>query len=265
MKTFLPILILLSFLLNTSICMGQTGKSKPAQKFYERNNRHGFKVSLSSLLNDVAEYIEISYEYAKKDRRSYQFSAGILGLSDNNTLSYFVRGGGGLGAAPPEIISYPQVSNGIFFKASTRYYTSSMKPKHFRMAPSVFRGFYLEPEFIFGFYQRNFFDYTTTAFPGTSSFFAPTPELVTKNINYQAFFLNFGRQGVLERVVLLDFNLGIGFALDNLENIEENRNISESSFFYPVASNLYNHGVITKRNGGLSVALNFSLRVGGIF
>ena len=258
MKTFFPILLILSFLLNTNITIGQTGESQPKENFFERSNRHGLKLSLSSLFNDLSEYIDVSYEYAIRDRRSYQLSVGILGLNRSN-LNYF--GGVGFGAA--EIITYPKVANGAFFKVSTRFYSSSMKPKHFNMAPSVFRGFYFEPEFILGFYKRNYFDYNSAVSP-ISSVFTATPELATKNINYQAVMLNFGRQGVLEKVVLLDFSLGVGLALDNLEPTNDD---SSDSIFGSrgISSDLFNHGVISKQNGGLSLAINVSLRIGGIF
>ena len=264
MKTFFPILILLSFLLNASISMGQTGEAQPDQKFYERNNRHGLKLSLSSLFNDVSEYIDVSYEYSKTDRRSFLVSVGVLGFN-RKSVNYY----SGIGLGTAEIISYPKVGNGVFFKVATRFYSSSMKPKHFKMAPNVFRGFYFEPEFILGFYQRNYFDYSIASVAPFSSFVPVTPELITKNVNYQAVMVNFGRQGVLEKVVLIDFSFGIGFALDNLERVKNDDSQDRISLFITEGSdfsqNQYKHGPVTKQNGSLSLAANVSLRIGGIF
>ncbi len=245
MKTFFPIVILFIFLLSPVISSGQAQEefSIPDKVKYKR---HGLKISLGSLINTEENYIGLSFEYAKKNRQSYQFSAGIKGFNGREINLY--RGPG------LEILNAPRITSGMYLKASTRFYSSSMKPRHFKMNPSIFRGFYMEPEIIIGFYKRNYITYNTSSGFPFSSFV--TPELTNKNINYQALMINFGRQGVLEDVLLLDFHLGFGLALDNIHGIsddEYNRN------------NFNQHGAILKTKKGLSIATNLSIKIGGIF
>ena len=170
-------------------------------------------MSLNSFLYDDKEYLSFAIERSVARRKSYQFEWGIK-IFDGTTLSNYDFSTG-------ETISVPRIANGVFFKFSSRLYSSGMQPRHFKMDPSVFRGFYIEPELVIGFYKRNVSNRAAFSTPFSS---VPPPLnaslFVLESVNYQGVMVNFGRQGVVENLALIDVSLGIGVVKENLEPVK---------------------------------------------
>lgn len=84
--------------------------------------------------------------------------------------------------------------------------------------PNIFRGLYIQPEFILGFYNAHI---TREEFFASSNL--PVPITTTK-VNYQALMINLGGQGVSSNLAVFDYFIGIGLGRDNI-NKDQYRSI----------------------------------------
>jgi len=121
-------------------------KQERTSSFFDKK-RHALKISLQSIILDKGEYISMTYEYLKSRRNSYLFTLGIKG-SNHNTSSYFDSSIG-------DVVTVAEIPNGFFLKFSSRYYSSKRGFRFYKIKPSNFQGYYIEPEFVFGFYNSN--------------------------------------------------------------------------------------------------------------
>jgi len=182
-------------------------KSQIQKIIYQNGREESFKQDLKNpelyadqtknalKLNFIAPllgYTQINFEHNMRPGKSYELALGLIGLGkrEHTTLLYDRKPLGAYFGAGYKYSKLPD-----FINRTERY-------------SHVLQGQYVKTELIFGVYGQ---DIQNT-----------NGDFYRKSTVFGGFMLNLGKQWVLGEEFLIDTYLGIGYALDNLKEDEEN-------------------------------------------
>jgi len=149
-----------------------------------------------------------------------------------------------LGFILPKYITVESL-DGVYLGFGFKFFTTPIQSITKKHNFSVLQGFYIQPELLLGFTNKNIF-----STPPLGAI--PTP-LEKQKINYQIFLSNFGLQTNLPKSLVLDVFIGIGFGRDSLPKRREFLNLNSSTIY---------HQGIFKSNTGFSLAGKAGVRLG---
>ncbi len=146
-----------------------------------------------NFLSPLFGFSEFTYERLLKPGRSYEVALGIIGLGKN-----------------PELMewndkSFRRDAKGIFVEGGLKF----IKLPNFRNSTTrytnIMQGSYLRPDLIIGHYSNNVIVDKGREYQAEK-----------KNVTFGGFTLDLGRQWVFGDKILLDLFVGVGYALDNI-------------------------------------------------
>jgi len=195
------------------------------QEYFETQKKDIFKTSLTS---PILGNFSFSLEHAFQPRRTLEARFSLVYSNKMTT----------------------ETVDGFFIGFGYKFFTSTLHSIKKKQATSIFRGFYIQPELLLGFINKNKF---------TSAFFPPfgvsTIPFEKRKINYQVLLSNFGLQIHLTQSLILDVFGGIGFGFDNAK---------QNNFFSSENPIVYHQGIF-KSNTEFSLAGKAGIRLGIIF
>jgi len=193
------------------------------EEYFKMQKKNVLKTSLTAPL--FGNY-SFSFEHAFRPRRTLEARFSFIYANQYNSESI----------------------DGFYFGFGYKFFNSYVIPSQSKRKNSIFRGFYLQPELLLGFINKNKFSPT---FIGSGSR-RRTP-LLKQKINYQVFLTNLGLQVPLFRGVILDIFGGIGIGRDNFPG--------GGKLFSPQNAAIYHQGIL-KANPGWSFAGKVGVRLG---
>jgi hypothetical protein len=168
-------------------------------ELYADQRKNALKINF---LSPLFGHTQLSFEHSMRPGRSFEITASLIGLGkssrlyfynyDNQTVEYR-RSARGLG-----------VGAGYKFIKVPDFITKGIKYSH------LLQGFYVKPNFYAGVYGQNVVDEKNS-------------QLVIdrQTVFYGSLQIELGKQLILGEKVTFDFYFGLGYALDNIKDDDE--------------------------------------------
>jgi len=163
---------------------------------YKENKKNALKIDF---LSPITGNTTFAYERSLKPGRSIEGTLGIIGLGanidDNNAGGAFVK-------------------FGIKFIKDPDYYLRGMRYAH------ILKGSYIKPEFAFGAFSRNYYDwrYESSYYDQWGNWIYVEPKKSRETVVSGTLQLVFGKQWVFDNVFLVDMHAGIGYGFSTSSN-----------------------------------------------
>lgn len=222
MKPSLYAFFLFFFSLNYSVeinAQDSTDIVLSNQEYFHQQKKYILKTNIFS---PMLGNIKISLERCLSARRTMEYRVAMVTPNNRNNFS----------------------SGGLSFSTSYKFFTSPIHSKMKGWTVPIVQGFYIQPEFLFGFQNRLKYNTINTT---TIPFVSPKEK---QNMNYQMVIANFGLQTLIRKKLVVDLFLGIGFGRDNLSKY------NTSADLIPI------HSGILKFQQGISLAGKLGIRMG---
>lgn len=228
----------MSFLFICIALFGIPNFSQAQHSFWDKANlfqeqkKNAIKFNIPSIV--LLEHLDVSYEKAISSRQSLELKLGIIGIGflRHETITIYKEG------VERKI---PAIDKGIFLAGGYKFFLFPLKTTMLRRNPHILKGFYLQPELIFGTYQKREYD---------------TPyNYLKKKVNYHAMLLNLGVQILIKNKIVIDIFQGVGYGNDNLE-----KNSSDDPYYLGEF-----HRGLYKVKAGPSFAARVGIKVGFVF
>lgn len=196
------------------------------QEYFTTQKKNVFKTNITSpLLGNFS----FSLEHAFRPRRTLEARFSFINSNQVSTESI----------------------DGFYLGLGHKFFTSPLHSARKGWTVPILQGFYIQPELLVGFTNKNIF--STTIFASGVRRYSPIEK---QKINYQVLLSNFGLQVLLYKLLIVDVFAGVGLGRDNLD--------SNGRFFFPQNEAIYHQGIL-KMNKGISLAGKVGVRLGILF
>lgn len=195
-------------------------------ELYADQSKNAIKVNF---LAPLLGYTQLNFEHNLQPGRGYELSLGIIGLGKRQDLDSYYDAN-----SQTSTITYREarglfLGGGYKFSKLPDFVNKGAKYTH------VLQGTYVKPEVLLGVYGENIL----TNMPGN------TPSEGRETRFFGGLLVNLGKQWVLGDALLIDLYAGLGYALDNRSNDQNDQEYYYTNF-------IGNHfAVITGAESGL--------------
>ncbi|MFK8007181.1 MAG: hypothetical protein AB8H03_12445 [Saprospiraceae bacterium] len=193
------------------------------EKYFKEQKKYLLKTSLTSPF--LGNY-SFSLEYAFKPRRTIEARYSFIHSSKVST----------------------ELIDGFYTGFGYKFFMMPIHSSKGKRTIPIFQGFYIQPELLLGFMNKNKF--ATIFFPPFGLSSIPNEK---QKINYQVLLSNFGLQINLYNSLFLDIFGGVGIGTDNL--------LDTRGFLFGQNTEIYHQGIL-KADTGFSMAGKAGIRLG---
>jgi hypothetical protein len=183
--------------------------------------------------------ISLSGEYSIKPGMSAEVGVGYIGIGDYSSS---------------DIWDFDK-ANGFFIRAGVKFInTPDYKLKGMRYT-HILKGGYVKPEIV---YLNHINTRTSTSlFSRNSS--------AEWNIKGGGFFLNFGKQWVFNDIFLVDFFVGPGLGIKNIEYISNTSTNNYINYSDPSKTGMFAFSTLSEQYGKIAFSVQTGLKIGFLF